>query len=385
MKEIMFPGSIERALGIAEASEWFDWMRIEMPKGGVGLPDEETAVLFTAHSLRLRDRVRDVYRHLPVCLEDRLIRSAIIYQCWSRHAKLRAKAKWPFALGTAPLESVNATRFVRAVGDAWGYYLVEAHDGFRYLITLPSGLRNETTPATEILCNHLASALGLSAPKVAVVIVEAALLRHVRDVRPGRHHRTPLRAPELCAGFRHVRPISADASEETELSPTPRSKRDLIGALVLDTWILNTSPRRWSKAFNEAKGRVEPIFGGSSDCLSGGDWGSFIDSTHSSLPAPQPIAAEVRTWALLEPWLYRIDHLDLNSIWELTFQMPPLWYGGSRPHITRVLQKLESRKWEMRRAMHYLIQVGYLPAMKISSSRSVTAPSTPAEIVSESA
>jgi hypothetical protein len=34
----MFPGGIERALGVAEISEWFDWMRSEIPCGGIDLP-----------------------------------------------------------------------------------------------------------------------------------------------------------------------------------------------------------------------------------------------------------------------------------------------------------------------------------------------------------
>jgi hypothetical protein len=82
--EMMFPGGIERALGIVEVSEWFDWMKREIPRGGIDLPDEETATYFCAQALQLRDRARDLSRYVPISLENRLIESAIIYQCWAR-------------------------------------------------------------------------------------------------------------------------------------------------------------------------------------------------------------------------------------------------------------------------------------------------------------
>jgi hypothetical protein len=77
--EMMFPGGIKRALGIAEISEWFEWMRREIPRGGLALPPEETAALFAGHALGVRDRVKSIYRyHLPTPLENRFIESALV-------------------------------------------------------------------------------------------------------------------------------------------------------------------------------------------------------------------------------------------------------------------------------------------------------------------
>lgn len=244
---MMFPGGIERALGIAEISEWFDWMRREIPSGGIVLPHEETAAAFAGHALRLRDRIRDVYRHLPLGLENRFIESVIVYQCWELQREMYASAKWPEARRVGSLVTVEAKRYIRAVGADWGCHLVEGCDGFRYLITVPTGLDSETLPATEVICNRLARLVGLTVPDIAIVSVERKLLRG-HDTRPGRTHRASIYAAELCAGFRCIEPHHPGRPIRVEPLPSDRrNRRHLMGALVFDAWTLNLSSRHWSR------------------------------------------------------------------------------------------------------------------------------------------
>jgi hypothetical protein len=363
--ETMFPGGVSRALGIAEASEWFDWMRREIPTGGIALPNEEASVAFAGHALRLRSRIRDVYRHLPISLEDRFLRSAIVYQCWELQRHLYANAKWPEAVRVGSLLNVKASRYISPVGPCWGYHLVEGCDGFRYAVTVPTGFSSETIPATEIICNRLARLVGLAVPDVAVVLLDTKLLGS-RDTRGGRPHREPGLAPELCAGFRcQDRRQPGGAFREGSLPPGQRNKRQLRGALVLDTWTLNLLPREWSADLNEATGRNECTLAGGAGGLAGGDWLQFLGSTHESLPAAQAIAATVRRWEQIGPWVNKMANADLNPMWEIAFQMPPLWYGGCRRTLSHVLDKLGRRQWELGRAMHHFIRVGYLPSLKM--------------------
>lgn len=363
-----FPGEVGRALDVTEFSEWFDWMRRELPLGGIELPHEETAVSFAGHALQLRDRVRSIYLHLPVPLGNRLVESAIVYQCWKLQRDSRAKSKWPETNRANHLLPVEAVRYIRQIGERWGYHLVQGGDGFNYIITVPSGFSNETVPATEIVCNRLAKLLGLSVPDARVVIIYAELLRRGHDTRPGRAHRDPRRTPEFCAGFRQSSPPVAHASDHKGLPLTARNRRDLIGALVFDIWTLNMYARDWAAAFSGVTGRTECTLVDDSGGLSGSDWGPFLNSTYQSLPAPQVIAAKVTRWAQLEPWLRRVRGLDMNPIWELVFQMPALWYGGRRQGLTNVLDKLSMRQWDLPRAVHHFIQAGYFPAFKMLPS-----------------
>jgi hypothetical protein len=366
---VEFPGEVGRALDVTEFSEWFDWMRRELPLGGIELPHEETAVSFAGHALQLRDRVRSIYLHLPVPLGDRLVESAIVYQCWKLQRDSRAKSKWPETNRANTLSPVDAVRYIRQVGDGWGYHLVQGGDGFNYIITVPSGFSNETVPATEIVCNRLAKLLGVTVPDARVVIIDAVLLRRGHDTRPGRAHRAPRRSPEFCVGFRQPSTPPAHPSDHEGTALTARNRRDLMGALVFDIWTLNMCARGWAAAFSGITGRTECTLVDDIGGLSGSDWGLFLNSTYQSLPAPQVIGAKVTRWTQLEPWLRRVRELDMNPIWELVFQMPALWYGGDRRGLTSVLDKLSMRQWDLPRAVHHFIQAGYFPAFKMPPSR----------------
>lgn len=363
---MMFPGGVERALGIAEISEWFDWMRREIPDGGINLPYEEAAVSFAGHALRLRDRIRDATRHLPISLENRLIESAIVYQCWELQKQVYSNAKWPGARRAGSLLTVEAARYIRPIGDKWGYHLVEGHDGFRYVVTVPSGFDSETVPATEVICNRLSRLLGLTVSDAVIVVVEAALSGRGSDLRPGRQHSPAQRAPDICAGFRCVDSSPSDGQPE-ELSP--RNIRHLVGAFVLDIWALNLSTRQWSSAFSEATGRVEITMAGNNGGFAGGDWQRFLGSSSTSPPAPQTVEPEVKRLGQIHPWVRSIRRLDLNPIWELAFRMPPQWYGGRRQLIAGVLDKLESRKWGLQTTVSDFVRMGHFPGLRVSPSR----------------
>jgi hypothetical protein len=109
--------------------------------------------------------------------------------------------------------------------------------------------------------------------------------------------------------------------------------------------------------------------------LAGGDWSRFLDSTYDSLPAAQAVAARVKKWEHIGPWVQKVFQANLDPIWEFAFWMPPEWYGGNRRTLTQVLDKLGRRQWEIARALHHFIRVGYLPQFRMSASRVVGASS----------
>jgi hypothetical protein len=368
--ELMFPGGTKRALGIAEISEWFEWMRREIPKGGLALPPEETAALFAGNALRVRDRIKHIYRyHLPVALENQFIESALVYQCWRLAKYLYVTVKWPEARRTGSLATVEAERYIRPVGAKWGHHLVEGRDGFRYVVIVPTGYRSETVPATEVICNRLSRLLGLSVPDAAVVVVSARLLGLWRDARPGLGACPAVKAtPKLCAGFRYVDSSPSDILPLTDQRLSSRNLRQLMGSLALDIWTLNLAERKWSTAFSRVTGRNELTLDGGVGCLSGGDWRRFLGAFATSEPAAQAIALDLRRWDQIRPWLRKIAALDMNPIFELVFQMPPEWYGGRRQMVMEVLDKLESRKCGLKSTVSALIRAGYFPAMRMAAA-----------------
>jgi hypothetical protein len=376
--ELMFPGGIKRALGITEISEWFEWMRREIPRGGLALPPEETAALFAGHALLVRDRIKNIYHHhLPAPLEHRFIESALVYQCWRLARHLYATVKWPEARRAGSLVTIEAERYIRPVGDGWGRHLVEGSDGLRYVVIVPTGHQSETKPATEVICNRLSRLLGLSVPDAVVVVVGARLLSLSRDTRPGLGSIPAVKAtPRLCAGFRYADSSPSDILPLRDQHLSARNLRQLVGSMTVDIWTLNLAERKWSSAFSQVTSRNELTLEGGGGCLSGGDWHRFLGAFSASEPASQAIALDVKKWDRIRPWLRRIADVDMNPIWELVFQMPPEWYGGRRRLVMEVLDKLESRKFGLKSTVRALTQTGYFPAMRMSASRAEVGPRT---------
>jgi len=335
---------VGRALVEVEISEWFDWARRELVAGGLDLPSEEALVAFTGHALRLRDRIKVLYRHVPLSLEKRLIQSAIVYQSWGLNRKMSAQAKWPGANRAQSLIAVDAIGYISPVGPEWGCHLIRGRDGFQYIVTVPSGFPCEKVLASQVICNSLARSFGLAVPRVAIISIDAGLRKDAHD--------TPSYAPT-----------------QDKRRMTPRNIRQQLGSLVFDIWTMSLLPRQWLSGFNEATGKVDSILVDNNGGLAGGDWIRFLASEIKSLVAPQASAANVRRWEQLDPWISRAIGLDLNPLWEIAFQMPPEWYGCDRQILASVLGKLATRGWELSRAAHHFVEMGYFPGLKMPPSR----------------
>lgn len=358
----MYPKGLENSMEVAETSEWFDWMRTEIVEGGLNLPNSETSVLFAAKALQLAARIQGIYRHLGP-LKPSLVKAAIVYQCWEWEKYIQKKAAWPGARRRGSLRSLDAVRYIRRLDDSQDHHLVEASDGAEYVVTVSTQpwSSGDTTPATEVLCNEMARLLGLRVADVAAVTLGPALLKAAfnGDMERTRHGRG--REPELCCGFRHL--VAAQGSSDfgvTHGRIGRRESRQLIGALVLDIWTLNLSPRAWVWAVSGTTGHFESTLVDDHRCLMGSNWGEFLKADFTALPGPQGMAARVKGWEQLDPWLVKIRLMDLNRLWELAFQMPCEWYAYDRRGLCALLNKLWDRQFHLRQSVQHFIKVGYL-------------------------
>ena len=341
----MGAGNLASTLHVVEVSEWLDWLRRELTLGGISLPEEETAVLFIEHALHLADRTQGVYRHLPDSLRQRLIKAAIVYQCWSLQKRLRKEGR---RQESGKLKEIAAISYLAPLGTSGRHHLVEANDGFRYVVTLRSGLWTETMPATEIICNELARLLGLNVPSSAVLAVGPDLLRLADRNRLAHSSIRSRPSTEFCCGFRYVDASSASPDHDVG----KKHRVQLVGALVFDVWVLNSRPRSYAICDNLATGRSELIFFDHSHCFMDGRWLDFREATAKTLPGAQ-FPLNDRDARHLEPWLRKIDNLDMHPLWELVFGMPAEWYGRDRAAVTLILGSLESRVWDLRMALHH--------------------------------
>lgn len=357
---------IERALELAEVSEWLDWMRTELAAGGMDLPNEERSVLFAVNSLRYADRIRTLCYHLPDALRSKLIQAGILYQCWRRQRELHQEWRSAVPLQRWQLQIMPAVRHIRQLDDD-GKHLFEAADGFHYVATCVARRDRKYAPATHYLCAELARRLGLPVPRAVALAVDKSLLTKLEEAMGGlrRHSKTQLfmavrsaASPLEIAAQSHPEPAYANGNNSGKAKIRKRHAGYRMGGLIFNILTLNLSPKPPVPPAAEPQ---ELVLMDQSHCLMDANWNSFLSAGYNEPLLPEWGAVEVRAWASIQPWLGRLDRLDVHPLWEVAFQLPPEWYADDRVLITRVLEKLASRCWDVRRTICYLAQAGYFP------------------------
>ena len=349
----MDSGALDQVLTEVEVSEWLDWLRRDLPMGGINMPTVERCVLYIGLALSLAARVKAAYRHLPETLRYKLVRAAIIHECWDSQRRDREHLK--HQKGRDVMYAVGATDYLGRLGESGAHHLVEASDGFRYAITLPRGLWVETLPATEAICAELARLLGLSVPTPAIVSVEKQMLNLIDQNRGKWGHARQGEGPLLCCGSRYVE-TPADASPRAIFDPrgSKNIRIQLLGRLVFDTWVQNFRPAHLLLQ-HDAPLRCERVsFFDHSKCLSGADWNKFLGTAYFADSCPR-IRLSKEDEGHLDRWVRKVEALDMNPIWQLTFEMPSCWYGSQRAWLSQIVDMLETRKRQIKPAIRSIV------------------------------
>jgi hypothetical protein len=347
----MSAGHAGQALWTTEISEWFDWLRKDLSMGGISLPDEESAVHLIYHSLRLSDRVREIC-HLPEPLREKFIQSSIVYQCWKLQRDQVERAGLPPRRST--LNAVKAIAYIRRIGSSGLHHLVEGEDGFKYVVTIPSGLWVESLPAVEIVCCEAARLLGLSVPAAAIVALSPEMLTQADRNRPD-WDRAKLRvAVRNCCGFRYVEKCGERFSITQEASRDLGARTQILGRIVFNVWVGNYRADRVIFLPDDGTGRVRPVFYDHSKCFFGDGIGRFAATDLRTQLCPK-VRLSVHDEYEILVWVRKVRELDMNPLWDLLVEMPPGWYGGFRGRIGEALQVLEAGKMPLLPAMRYIL------------------------------
>jgi HipA-like kinase len=345
---------------VNDISEWVNWMRRELPAGGIELPGEETSSWFAAWAISVASRVdRLCPRYFPPSLRTNLIEAAIVHQCWKHRADLQKRLR--AIAGNRPGLGIDrATVVVRECHD--GYSLMEAADGRTYIVKFPKRY-GETALATEIVCLELARQMGLPVPTAKVILVSDILARHsgltVGGWAGARSRGGVLRCLGLTLDFEELK-MAEPGKPRAAL--TQRTRRYLIGKVVFDILTLNLAAK--PPAFRDLNGHAEPVFMDHARCLADADWPRFLRATYWERFSLPRSANNVTSFDQLQPWIRRARNIDFDPIWELAFTLPAEWYGEERTSITSVLHKLDERARNLLRSIVYLVETGSFPNIK---------------------
>jgi hypothetical protein len=341
----------ERAMELAEVSEWLDWMRREMPAAGMELPCEETSVLLAVNAVRFAERIRPLSLHFTSEIRCRVVEAAILHQWWRLQRKLSKKEKGVLARRNQGLCVVEVQRHLRWP-DANGRCLVEGSDGHRYTAVCPIRMEEKKALATHMIGACVARLMGLAKPTPVALAVKAT--------------QGPCRVG-ICLGVRCRTPESEPNLEDTAGEVNRTGTKFDVGRLVFDILMLNAAPQ-YRQTSLDGTGQDQPFE--YCRCLADADWSRFLRSSYSERVAPEWAAGRIRCFEQFSPWLKRVAQLDSHRLWQLAFEIPPEWYDSDRITLTRVLDKIEERRWDIGRTIEHLAGIGYFPRFRSALAHS---------------
>lgn len=246
-----------------------------------------------------------------------------------------------------PIQAVQQIRKMRGGAQS---HLMLGSDRNAWIVKFQNNPQHLRVLANELLATRLAAAIGLPVPACDVVEVSAWLIEHTAEliVEHGlvrERCRAGLQfGSQLVGGLMpgHV----ADYLPEEPLAQV-RNVHEFAGALALDKWTCNANGRQAIFHRKARERRYTATFIDQGFCFNAGEW-RFIDAPLRGVYARNAVYRGVTGWESFEPWLTRIEQFDEQKIWAIAETVPPEWYEGNAEVLEKLVQKLLSRRSQVR-------------------------------------
>jgi hypothetical protein len=219
-------------------------------------------------------------------------------------------------------------------------------DNHFYVVKFRNNPQHLRVLANELLATGLARWAGLPVPATELVEVSDWLVTHT----PELHIQLPYDVIRCQAGLQFgsryvVNPIEGRVFDylPSEMFGLVRNLEAFAGILVLDKWTGNADGRQaafWRKS-REKKYTAAFIDQGS--CFNTGEW-TFPDLPLRGVYASNEVYEGVRGWESFEPWLSRIEKIDVDAVWSLAGVIPPDWYSGEWDELEKLVRTLIGRR-----------------------------------------
>jgi hypothetical protein len=224
--------------------------------------------------------------------------------------------------------------------------LMRCADGGYYVVKFQNNPQGVRILANELLATRMAERLGLPTPPSAIVDVGDTLIANSDEmvIQLGRG-RTPYRAG-LQFGSRYpgVSPAECavyDFLPEEALRQVA-NLGDFCGMLAFDKWTCNTNGRQ-AIFYRASSGRYEAQMIDNGFCFNAGEW-NFPDAPLRGLYARHRVYETVRGLDSFEPWLARIERMDLDTLGSIAEEIPPEWYNSAYETLEKMIEQLDRRR-----------------------------------------
>ena len=245
--------------------------------------------------------------------------------------------------------TIVALQHVRRMRGGAQSHLMRCEDGHFYVVKFQNNPQHLRVLANELLATMLAERLGLPVPMTKVVEVSEWLVANTPELRMQVGGMSADRSPACKAGLQFGARFVVDPLEGQAFDYLPeamldrvRNIEDFAGMLCLDKWTCNSNGRQavfW-KRMRERKYTATFIDQGY--CFNAGEW-TFPDSPLRGVYARNEVYRGIKGWKDFEPWLSRLQEMELKTIWECADEIPPEWYGD-RDELEKLVTQLGDRR-----------------------------------------
>ncbi len=224
--------------------------------------------------------------------------------------------------------------------------LMRCADGGYYVVKFQNNPQGSRILVNELLATKVAERLGLPTPSAAVVEVRDELIANSDEmvIQLGRgrtHYKAGLQFGSRYPGTPAECAVYDFLPEESlrEVSNLP----DFCGMLAFDKWTCNTNGRQaiFFRRAGEARYEAQMIDNGF--CFNAGEW-NFPDAPLRGLYSRHHVYESVRGIDSFEPWLSRIEKMDVETLGEMAGEVPPEWYNSAYDALERMIEQFGRRR-----------------------------------------
>jgi hypothetical protein len=271
-----------------------------------------------------------------------------------RAALAEAMHAAPQATTHTPL--LRAVEFIRRMRGGSQPHLLRCEDGGNYVVKFRNNPQHVRILANEMLAARLAESIGL--PVAAPAFVEVS--PHLIAGNPGLEFEIGVRREPCIPGLHFGSRFPGDPNETLVVDFLPdrllRRVRDLtsvfLGALAFDKWTCNCDGRQmiFYRGADQEGTAYSVALIDQGFCFNDGEW-SFPDSPIRSLYPRRLVYDSVRGLGSFEPFLSRIENLDLSLLEACAGDIPAEWCGDDPNQFTRLIERLYERRRRVRQSL----------------------------------
>jgi hypothetical protein len=224
--------------------------------------------------------------------------------------------------------------------------LMRCTDGGYYVVKFQNNPQGVRILANELLATRVAERMGLPTPVAAAVEVSESLIENTEDmaIQLGRGRQRYKAGAQF--GSRY--PGSPAETAVYDFLPDEALRQvvnlhDFCGMLAFDKWTCNTNGRQAIFFRRAGKDHYEAQMIDNGFCFNAGEW-NFPDAPLRGLYARHRVYDGVRGIESFEPWLARIEKIDVGALGDMAGDIPPEWYNSAYDALERMIEHLARRR-----------------------------------------